>query len=143
LTGAEEADSLVGGAGNDTLTGGGGSDLLDGQVGEDRLLARDSHGDLVRGGAGSDSAQTDAITIDAIDGVETIDATPPPPPPTPKRSSRSSGISRSSAVTGTSSPASHCRARGRDRRLPDDGDAHHGQDDPARSGTCNARSRLE
>jgi hypothetical protein len=81
LTGAEEADSLVGGAGNDTLTGGGGSDLLDGQDGDDRLLARDGHGDLVRGGAGKDSAQTDAITVDAIDGVETIDATPSPPAP--------------------------------------------------------------
>jgi Ca2+-binding RTX toxin-like protein len=81
LTGAEEADSLVGGAGNDTLTGGGSSDLLDGQDGDDRLLARDGHGDLVRGGTGNDSAQTDAITVDAVDGVETIDATPPPPAP--------------------------------------------------------------
>jgi Ca2+-binding RTX toxin-like protein len=81
VTGAEEADSLVGGDGNDTLTGGGGSDLLDGQDGDDRLLARDAHGDLVRGGAGNDSAQTDALTVDAIDGVETVDATPPPPAP--------------------------------------------------------------
>ena len=84
LTGAEEADSLVGGAGNDTLTGGGGSDLLDGQDGDDRLLARDGHGDLVRGGTGNDSAQTDALTVDAVDGVETIDATPPPPAPDTK-----------------------------------------------------------
>lgn len=81
LTGAEEADSLVGGAGNDTLTGGAGSDLLDGQDGDDRLLARDGHGDLVRGGAGNDSAQTDARTVDAVDGIERIDATPPPPDP--------------------------------------------------------------
>jgi Ca2+-binding RTX toxin-like protein len=78
LSGAEEADSLVGGNGNDTLTGGGGSDLLDGQQGDDRLLARDGKGDLVRGGTGNDSAQTDALTVDAVDGVETIDATPPP-----------------------------------------------------------------
>jgi Ca2+-binding RTX toxin-like protein len=84
LNGAEEADSLVGGAGNDTLTGGGGSDLLDGQDGDDRLLARDGHGDLVRGGTGNDSAQTDALTVDAVDGVETIDATPPPPAPDTK-----------------------------------------------------------
>ena len=84
LTGAEEADSLVGGAGNDTLTGGGGSDLFDGQDGDDRLLARDGHGDLVRGGTGNDSAQTDALTVDAVDGVETIDATPPPPAPDTK-----------------------------------------------------------
>jgi Ca2+-binding RTX toxin-like protein len=79
LTGAEEADSLVGGAGVDTLTGGGGSDLLDGQDGDDRMLARDGKGDLVRGGTGNDSAQTDALTVDAVDGVEAIDATPPPP----------------------------------------------------------------
>jgi Ca2+-binding RTX toxin-like protein len=78
LTGAEEADSLVGGAGNDTVNGGGGSDLLDGQEGDDRLFARDSQGDLVRGGTGNDSAQTDALTVDAVDGVETIDATPAP-----------------------------------------------------------------
>jgi Ca2+-binding RTX toxin-like protein len=84
LSGADEADSFVGGAGNDTLTGGGGSDLLDGQDGDDRLLARDSHGDLVRGGTGTDSAQTDALTVDAVDGVETIDATPPPPAPDTK-----------------------------------------------------------
>ena len=84
LSGADEADSFVGGAGNDTLTGGGGSDLLDGQDGDDRLLARDGHGDLVRGGTGADSAQTDALTVDAVDGVETIDATPPPPAPDTK-----------------------------------------------------------
>ena len=81
LTGAEEADSLVGGTGNDTLTGGGGSDLLDGQDGDDHVLARDGRGDLVRGGAGNDSAQTDALTVDAVDGIEAIDATPPPPAP--------------------------------------------------------------
>ena len=76
LAGAEEADSLVGGGGNDMLNGGGGSDLLDGQEGDDRLFARDGVGDLVRGGAGNDSAQTDALTVDVVDGVETIDATP-------------------------------------------------------------------
>jgi Ca2+-binding RTX toxin-like protein len=78
LIGAEETDSLIGGAANDTLNGGGGSDLLDGQDGDDRLLARDGKGDLVRGGTGNDSAQTDALTVDAVDGVETIDATPAP-----------------------------------------------------------------
>jgi Ca2+-binding RTX toxin-like protein len=81
LTGAEEADSLVGGAGKDTLNGAQGSDLLDGQDGDDQLFARDGHGDLVRGGTGNDSAQTDALTVDAVDGVEKIDATPPPPAP--------------------------------------------------------------
>lgn len=81
LSGANEADTFVGGSGNDTLTGGGGSDLLDGSEGDDRLLARDRAGDLVRGGTGTDSAQTDQVTVDAIDGVETLDATPAPPSP--------------------------------------------------------------
>jgi hypothetical protein len=80
LSGADEADSFFGGSGNDLLTGGAGSDLLDGQEGEDRMLARDGTGDLVRGGTGNDSAQTDRITIDAVDGVETLEATPAPVP---------------------------------------------------------------
>ena len=80
LSGDEEADTLVGGSGNDMLSGGRGSDLLDGQEGEDRLLARDGTGDLVRGGVGNDSAQTDPVTVDAIDGVETLDSTPAPVP---------------------------------------------------------------
>ena len=78
LSGAEGADSLIGGAGNDTMNGGGGSDLVDGQEGDDRLFARDGQGDLVRGGTGNDSAQTDALTVDAVDGVEALDATPAP-----------------------------------------------------------------
>ncbi len=80
LNGAGEADSFFGGSGNDTLTGGGGSDVLDGNEGEDRLFARDVTGDLVRGGVGNDSAQTDEVTVDAIDGVEAVDATPAPAP---------------------------------------------------------------
>ena len=84
LSGAGEADSFFGGSGNDVLTGGAGSDLLDGQEGDDHLFARDGAGDLVRGGTGTDSAQTDEVTVDAIDGVETLDATPvPAPAPTP------------------------------------------------------------
>jgi Ca2+-binding RTX toxin-like protein len=78
LSGASEADSFFGGSGNDTLTGGGGSDVLDGNEGEDRLFARDMAGDLVRGGAGIDSAQTDQVTVDVVDGVEALDATPAP-----------------------------------------------------------------
>ena len=81
LTGAGEADSFFGGSGNDTITGGGGSDLLDGQEGDDQLFARDETGDLVRGGAGTDSAETDRVTVDAIDGVENLDATPEPAAP--------------------------------------------------------------
>lgn len=80
LIGGDEVDSFFGGSGNDLLTGGGGSDVLDGNEGEDQLFARDVTGDLVRGGAGTDSAQTDQVTVDAIDGVEALDATPAPAP---------------------------------------------------------------
>jgi Ca2+-binding RTX toxin-like protein len=83
LSGANEADSFFGGSGNDLLTGGGGSDLLDGGEGDDRLFARDGTGDLVRGGTGTDSAQTDQVTVDAIDGVEALDATPAAAPQPP------------------------------------------------------------
>jgi Ca2+-binding RTX toxin-like protein len=81
LSGSGEADSLFGGSGEDTVTGGGGADLLDGGEGADRLFARDGAGDLVRGGAGEDAAQTDRVTVDAIDGVESLDATPVPQVP--------------------------------------------------------------
>jgi Ca2+-binding RTX toxin-like protein len=74
LTGAEEADSFFGGSGDDTITAGKGRDVADGQDGADRLLTRDGVGDVVRGGAGTDSAQTDAITLDSVDGVENLDA---------------------------------------------------------------------
>jgi Ca2+-binding RTX toxin-like protein len=85
LSGAGEADSFFGGSGNDMLTGGNGSDLLDGTEGDDQLFARDGAGDLVRGGTGTDRAQTDRITVDAVDGVETLEATPAPvPAPGPK-----------------------------------------------------------
>jgi len=80
LSGANEADSFFGGSGNDMLSGGAGSDLLDGGEGNDGLFARDQVGDLVRGGSGTDSAQTDQVTVDAIDGVEALDATPAPAP---------------------------------------------------------------
>ncbi len=95
-------DSFFGGSGNDTLTGGPGSDLLDGQEGNDRLFARDGAGDLVRGGTGEDTAQTDEVTVDAIDGVETVDATPGPTPapvPTPVTGSGGDpGSSRTAAI---------------------------------------------
>ena len=96
LSGADEVDSFFGGSGNDLLTGGAGSDLLDGQEGDDRMLARDGASDLVRGGTGNDSAQTDRITVDGVDGVETLEATPAPvptpgPPPSVPPKPRGSG----------------------------------------------------
>jgi Ca2+-binding RTX toxin-like protein len=84
LTGAEETDTFSGGTGNDTLTGGNAADLLDGQDGDDALRARDGQGDLLRGGQGTDSAQTDLPGVDVVDAVESVDATVPPvvtPPP--------------------------------------------------------------
>jgi hemolysin type calcium-binding protein len=74
LTGSDEPDTFLGGSGSDTLTGGGGSDLLDGEGDNDHLFSRDGTGDLVRGGAGTDSAQTDSTTVDAVSGVEALDA---------------------------------------------------------------------
>jgi Ca2+-binding RTX toxin-like protein len=71
LAGAEEQDTFFGGLGNDTLDGGGGNDLLDGQEGDDTLLARDGVGDLVRGGAGIDSAKVDKSDI--VVDVEEVD----------------------------------------------------------------------
>jgi Ca2+-binding RTX toxin-like protein len=81
LVGDEEADSFFGGSGNDTLAPGDGADLADGEEGNDQLSARDRTGDLVRGGVGIDSAQTDAVIVDAINGVEALDATPLAAPP--------------------------------------------------------------
>jgi Ca2+-binding RTX toxin-like protein len=83
LTGAEEADSFFGGPGSDLLAPGAGSDLADGGEGDDRIESRDGRGDLVRGGVGTDSAVTDALTVDAVDGVESLDAPAAPAPPRP------------------------------------------------------------
>jgi Ca2+-binding RTX toxin-like protein len=78
LDGGEGNDTVVGGDGNDTIAGGAGSDAIDGQAGNDQLMARDKDNDLVRGGEGDDSAQTDELTVDSVNGVEHIDATQPP-----------------------------------------------------------------
>jgi Ca2+-binding RTX toxin-like protein len=74
FTGGDEVDTFLGGLGDDRLEGGTGADLLDGQDGNDALFARDGLAHGVRGGAGTDSAQVDAI--DAVDGVEAVDAPP-------------------------------------------------------------------
>ena len=89
LTGAEEADSFFGGSGNDRLTGGPGPDVLDGQDNDDALFARDGQSDLIRGGSGNDSGQTDALGVDVWDGLESVDATPAGPArPRPRRATR-------------------------------------------------------
>lgn len=76
LSGSESPDTLIGGSGSDVLTGGAGLDVLDGQEGDDALAVRDGSFDLARGGAGTDSAQTDQIGVDALDGIEDVDAVP-------------------------------------------------------------------
>jgi len=73
----EGDDTVNGGDGADLLDGGDGSDVLDGHDGDDQFLARDQRSDVVRGGAGDDSARTDELTIDAVSDVEHIDATQP------------------------------------------------------------------
>ena len=99
LTGAEETDTFLGGTGNDTLTGGNGPDLLDGQEGDDALRARDGQVDLARGGAGTDSAQTDAAGTDVTDSVEAIDAVVVSPPPARDTKATAASVrSRTAAV---------------------------------------------
>jgi len=83
LTGGDEVDTFSGGAGNDVLDPGPGSDSVDGGDGDDRIAARDGAADRVQGGPGTDSARTDALTLDAVDGVENVDAPPLPSPPGP------------------------------------------------------------
>jgi len=75
LSGSEESDELDGGIGEDTLSAGEGDDLM---------FSRDQQPDIVRGGAGEDTAETDEVTLDTISEVEHIDAPgSPPSPPTP------------------------------------------------------------
>jgi Ca2+-binding RTX toxin-like protein len=76
VTGGDGADTLNGDAGNDTVTGGAGKDAISGQAGNDQLFARDKEADTVRGGADTDSAQTDQQTLDSVSEVENLDATP-------------------------------------------------------------------
>jgi Ca2+-binding RTX toxin-like protein len=101
LTGAEETDTFLAGSGNDTITGGNGADLLDGQDGDDTIRARDAQGDLVRGGAGTDSAQTDQTSVDAVDGVESLDAlaAAAPPPAADTRATAATVRTRRANVT--------------------------------------------
>ena len=65
LTGSAGTETMRGGSGNDTLTGGGGVDAIDGEDGADAIAARDGAPDIVRCGAGADSATLDAATLDA------------------------------------------------------------------------------
>jgi Ca2+-binding RTX toxin-like protein len=85
FTGGPGADTLLGGDGPDLLLGNAGEDVIDGEEGDDSLRSRDQERDVVRGGAGEDTAMTDELTRDTVTDVEHLDAlpTPPPPPPPP------------------------------------------------------------
>ena len=70
LLGRRGADCLRGGSGADRLVGGGGGDQLSGGPGSDRLLARDGRRDVIRCGAGRDSARVDGD--DSVRGCESV-----------------------------------------------------------------------
>jgi Ca2+-binding RTX toxin-like protein len=64
LLGGADNDAIDGEANNDTLIGGSGRDVLNGGSGNDLIFAQDGQfeptgGDLVTGGAGTDTAETD------------------------------------------------------------------------------------
>jgi Ca2+-binding RTX toxin-like protein len=79
LAGSGEEDDFLGGSGDDILDPGAGSDLVAGGLDDDQIAARDGNRDLVRGGAGTDAAQTDSITEDIVTGIENLDALPDEP----------------------------------------------------------------
>jgi hypothetical protein len=76
LIGGPGSDQLSGGDGDDRLTGGLGVDLIDAGAGNDQLFARDGERDVLHGGLGTDSAQTELPGVDTIDGIESVDAQP-------------------------------------------------------------------
>ena len=74
LDGAQGDDELDGGAGDDELTGGAGADILRAGAGADRVRSRDNAADLVRCGAGTDTA-----TLDAFDDMAECETASVPP----------------------------------------------------------------
>jgi Ca2+-binding RTX toxin-like protein len=84
FTGGDEIDTFLGGTGDDALDPGPGDDSVFGDAGNDRLSTRDGTADRVSGGDGTDSARTDATSVDTVDGVENLDVPTVPtsvPPP--------------------------------------------------------------
>jgi uncharacterized delta-60 repeat protein len=61
LDGGDDNDIIIGGNGNDILRAGTGNNQLFGQAGNDTIFAVNTIRDIVDGGAGTDSAQLDAI----------------------------------------------------------------------------------
>ncbi|QUJ76024.1 M10 family metallopeptidase C-terminal domain-containing protein [Sulfitobacter albidus] len=88
FTGSDQAESVVGGTGNDSLFGAGGNDTLeatdgadtlDGGDGDDTLIFAGGAGEVLRGGAGTDTAlygfsvEIESLFLDAAAGVEFIE----------------------------------------------------------------------
>lgn len=63
-------DTIIGSSADDVIDGGAGRDSLVGGFGNDRFLARDGEADILDGGDGDDSAESDSI--DTLFSVETI-----------------------------------------------------------------------
>jgi hypothetical protein len=82
IDGAGGDDRLCGDTGNDAITGRTGGDQLLGGFDDDDLFARDGIADVVDCGLGTDSAQTDQLSLDSVTGCETLHALPEPPPGT-------------------------------------------------------------
>jgi hypothetical protein len=79
-------DTFHGLDGADTITGDSNQNRLCGGDGGDSILARDGGADQIDCGPGTDSAQTDPLTVDTVINCESVDSgetTTPPPATTP------------------------------------------------------------
>ncbi|MFL5843855.1 MAG: calcium-binding protein [Solirubrobacteraceae bacterium] len=87
LTGSAFADVLSGNDAANELTGGGGADHLLARGGDDTLRLRDGVADTADCGDGQDTAQVDAVGVDALTACETVDVSAttvqPDPGPSP------------------------------------------------------------
>jgi Ca2+-binding RTX toxin-like protein len=68
LDGGDGQDVITGANRADVLIGGLGADILDGGAGNDQLFGRDGATDVLKGGLGTDAAESD--TVDSLDAVE-------------------------------------------------------------------------
>jgi hypothetical protein len=79
LSGGAGNDTLVGDLGNDVLVGGAGVDAMFGNDGADAIFALDGEIDVVDGGPGSDSAQTDPAEGAPVPGEDAVIPAPSDP----------------------------------------------------------------
>jgi hypothetical protein len=79
LSGGAGNDTLAGDDGNDILVGGAGVDAMFGNDGADALFALDGEIDVVDGGPGSDSAQTDPAEGAPVPGEDAVIPAPADP----------------------------------------------------------------